>query len=126
MRNEVYNLMKEFNSMFMDNEIVKGFPLDVLEIENGYEIIADIPGVSKENVSITFEDGMLTIEAVPNKNEGKKYFIKERNSYKLKRVISFGDIEEEAITAKLENGVLMVKLLVKKPEVKEPKKINIE
>ena len=124
MRNEIYNLMKEFN-MFMDNEATVLIPVDVYEIENGYEVLADIPGVKKEDINISFEDGVLTIEAKKEKKEGK-YFIKERSASKLKRVINFGDIEDESLKAKYSDGVLTIQLMVKAPEVKEAKKIVVE
>jgi len=125
MRNDIYSLMNELNNMFYDGGY-KSFPVDVVEIDNGYEVYAEMPGMTKENIKVTFEDGELTIEATPAKSKDKKYVIHERNSMKLKRSISFGDIDEDTLSARFENGVLVVTIKTKAPEVKPAKNIVIE
>lgn len=125
MMNEFYGLVNELNNMFFNEASFKSFPIDILEIKGGYEVYAEIPGVAKEDISLTFKDGSLIIEAKKNKSEGK-YLVKERTSTPFKRVIDFGDIEEDSLSAKYENGILKVTILVKEPEVKSPKSITIE
>ena len=124
MMTDLYNLMNEVNNMFY-KEALKKFDIDLLEIENGYKVIAEIPGFKKENINITFEEGSLTIEAKREKEDGK-YLIKERSDLDVKRVINLGDIEEESLTAKYENGLLTVTIITKEPDVKKPISINIE
>lgn len=125
MMNEFYGLVNELNNMFLNEVSYKGFPIDVLEVKGGYEVYAEIPGVEKENISVTFEDGNLTIEAKKNKSDGK-FLLHERNSTPLKRVIGFGDITEDGLSAKYENGILKVVISVKEPEITTPKSITIE
>lgn len=126
MRNDIYSLFNELNSMFYNDGGYKSFPIDVVEIENGYEVYAEIPNVKKENIQLTFNDGDLTIEAHPEVLKDKKYLVHERTAMKLKRTISFGDMDEDKMTAKYENGILVVTLLSKAPEAKQAKKICIE
>lgn len=125
MRNDIYSLVNELNNMFYDGGY-KSFPMDVVEIPNGYEVYAEIPGVNKDEVKITFDDGNLTIEANPAAIKDKKFLIHERSALKLKRTISFGDIDEDKMTAKYENGILIVTILTKAPETKKAKSIEIE
>ena len=116
MRNDLYSLVNEFNNMFYDGGY-KGFPLDVVEAENGYRIIAEIPGVKKEDIQIEFEDGVLTISAqMPKVDNNTKYLIHERRNQKLRRTINFGDINDDTIKASYENGLLVVDLNIKKEE----------
>jgi HSP20 family protein len=125
MRNDLYSLVNEFNNMFYDGGY-KGFPLDVIETENGYTVVAEIPGVKKEDIQIEFEDGVLAISASKGKKDNNvKYLIHERNNQKLRRTINFGDINEDTIKASYENGLLMVNLTVKKEE-KTKKTIEIQ
>lgn len=126
MRNEFYNLVNELNNMFYNDGGYKSFPMDVVEIENGFEVYAEIPGVTKDQISLTFEKGDLIIEASPIALKDKKYLIHERNALKFKRTVSFGDIDEDSMHAKYENGILVVTILTKAPEVKKAKTINIE
>ena len=122
--NELYGLMNEVNNMFY-KEALKRFDIDLLEIENGYKVIAEIPGFKKENINVTFEDGSLTIEAKREKEDGK-YLVRERSNSNVKRVINFGDINEESMTAKYENGLLTVTIITKPIEAKKALSINIE
>ena len=101
-----------------------GFPLDVTEEDNEYVVACEMPGVVKENIHISFLDGILSITAKKMKNkEDGKYLIHERSFMNMKREINFGDIDSEAISAKLDNGLLEVHV---KKNVKEAKSIMIE
>ena len=92
MRNDIYSLVNEFNNMFYDGGY-KGFPLDVIEEDNGFKVIAEIPGVKKEDIQIEFEDGVLAISAtMPKFDKNTKYLIHERRNQKLRRTINFGEI----------------------------------
>jgi HSP20 family protein len=125
MRNDLYSLVNEFNNMFYDGGY-KGFPVDVIETENGYKVVAEIPGVKKEDIQIEFEDGMLSISAnMPKIDTNTKYLIHERRNQKLRRTINFGDIDEDTIKANYENGLLMVDINIKKEE-KVKKTIEIQ
>lgn len=129
MRNDFYNFINELNmelnNIFKEPE-ARSFPVDVVEAENGFVVFAEMPGVKKENVNVTFEDGKLTIEGKKEAVENTdKYLIKERTNIPYKRVISFGDILDDQITAKLEDGILKVTITTKEPE-KTSKSIIIE
>lgn len=126
MRNNIYSLMNELTNMFNYDGGYKSFPIDVVEVKNGYKVYAEMPGVSKENIHISFEDGELTIEADPISYKDITYLIHERNSMKLKRVIRFGEIYEDGLSAKFDNGILEVLIQVKEPEEKKAKVIPIE
>lgn len=120
------NVFDELNNFFYGQGGYKSFPVDMIEIENGFKVIAEMPGVQKEDVQMNFEDGVLTIEADRKKDDTVQYLINERETTHLKRSISFGDIHEDKIQAKLENGLLIVTILTKKPEEKPKRKIIIE
>ena len=125
MRNDLYSLMNEFNNMFYDGGY-KGFPIDVVETETGYMVVAEIPGVKKEDIKIEFEDGILTLSAhMPKVDHNTKYLIHERSNQKLRRTINFGDIKEDEIKASYENGLLLVDITTKKEE-KTKKTIEIQ
>ncbi len=125
----MYNFDKvfdELNNIFYGQVGYRSFPLDLMEIENGFVVVAEMPGVNKEDVKMNFEDGILTIEADRKKDVNAKYLINERDMMHLKRSVNFGDIDEESITAKLENGLLTIVIKTKVPEEKPKKTIIIE
>lgn len=120
------NVFDELNNFFYGQGGYKSFPVDMVELPNGFQIIAEMPGVEKENIHMNYEDGILTIEADRKKDDKVKYLISERDVTHLKRSINFGDVKEEFITAKLENGLLKITLLTKAPEEKPKRTIVIE
>ena len=63
MRNEMQSLMEELNNMFYTNAGYKSFPVDVVFENNAYKVYAEIPGVSKEDIKVTFDEGTLVISA---------------------------------------------------------------
>lgn len=107
---------------------------DIKENEDTYEIMIDMPGVSKESLKAELNDGYLTVSAeTSNTNEVKddkgRYIRRERYSGSFSRSFYVGDgIKEEDVKAKFENGTL--KLTVpkapEKPAVEEKKYIAIE
>ena len=105
--------------------------VDVRENEKEYIVEVDLPGFTEENIDISIKDKVLTLSckkntSVEKKNEDKKefYLLRERNSFEFKRTLSFSDnIDEEAITALFENGVLEVR--VPKKEEKASRQITV-
>ncbi len=120
-------------SFYLDNpfDSLKSneFKCDIYEKDNIYHVEMDIPGFDKKDIKIECNDGYLTItaekEEKEEEDESKKYIRRERVYGKYQRTFSFGDIEEDAIKAEFQNG--MLKLTIPKAEVKETKKIiNID
>ena len=106
-------------------DIYYAFPVDVFEEGGNYVCQAELPGVKKEDIEVTFEDGVLSIVADKKRTANpNKYLIHERNFMKFKREINFGALAEETLSAKLENGILTVVIV---PKAAKPKKtISIE
>ncbi|MDE6013996.1 MAG: Hsp20 family protein [Anaeroplasmataceae bacterium] len=122
----INKMFEDLNQIFYGQGGYKSFPLDLVEIENGFMVIAEMPGVEKQDIHMNFEDGVLTIEADRKKDDKATYLINERDVMHLKRSVNFGDINEDSISAKLENGLLKVTILTKEPEEKPKKSIIIE
>ena len=106
---------------------------DVKELENGYEIMVDLPGFKKDEISVELENGYLTISAskgLDKDEEDKKgkYIRKERYAGALSRTFYLGEeIQEEEIKAKFENGILSVSIpKEEEKKVEGPKHISIE
>lgn len=99
--------------------------LDVYETENEVVVRANVAGVDREKVDITFEKGVLWIQAEEETEdkEGKKYYRMATRSYSYKVAVP-GNIdlkhEPEAV---VENGV--VRVTFKKAEEMKPKKIAV-
>ena len=101
--------------------------LDVIEKDDGFTLSASLPGVTSDDIDITFEDKVLTIKAeIKNEDEQEenKYHIRERQFGSFGRSIRLGvDIDADNIDANYENGILT--LTLPKAEVVKPKRIAI-
>ncbi len=79
---------------------------DVQETEKEYIMDIEMPGVKKENIDISLEDGYLTITATVNEEENKNYVRYERAYGTSSRTFYVGLKDEKNIKAKYEDGVL--------------------
>ena len=102
--------------------------VDVAETDTAYQVKAELPGIRKEDLDVTVDDGVLTIKAEHNDNQeqaGKGQLIRQERSYgKCVRSLRFGaDVDEETITAEYRDGVLHITL----PKAKEvqPRKVEV-
>jgi len=99
-------------------------PVDIFEDKDGYKLIADMPGVSKENLDISVENSELTISgAVSDDQKDAEYSEFTLGSYKRKFVLN-EEIDSTGINASMENGVLT--LTLPKRESVKPRKIEIK
>lgn len=82
---------------------------DVKNTDNGYELSVDMPGYDKGDISISLDNGYVTISAKrEDKEEDDKYLRRER-SYSCSRSFYVGDgLTEEDIKAKYNNGTLVI------------------
>jgi len=97
------------------------FKLDVKEDEGNYIIEADIPGVNKEDVKISYENDHLYIgveKKEENVEEAKNYLHRERSYSSMQRSIYLPNLDANKVKAKLDNGVLKLTLEKKAIEKK--------
>lgn len=101
--------------------------LDVVESQDEFLVKASLPGVSPENVEVTFSNNTLTIKGEIKEEkemEEAKYHLRERRYGSFARSITLpSGIAADKIQANFEAGVLELHL----PKVEEvkPKKITI-
>ena len=114
-----------FNDDFTPQKAMRAatFKVDVIDEDKDYKVEAELPGFSKDEIDIDFEEGKLTITDEENKE--KNYIHRERKSSKMMRRMFFKDIDEENMSAKLEGGILEI-TIPKKTEEKKNKKIEIK
>lgn len=116
------NMLDDFVPARMDNTM----KCDVYEKEGNYHIEMDLPGYSKEDISVEAKDGYLTIKASKDENkeetdESKNYIRRERVYGSYERTFSLGDLDQENIEASFKDGILSI--VVPKKEVVENKTV---
>jgi HSP20 family molecular chaperone IbpA len=102
-------------------------PVDIVEDENGITLEADLPGVSKENLSIRVDGDTLTLEGEVKLGEpqgiesvyAEVRVARYRRSFVLSR-----DLDTEKVEASMKNGVLRLHLA--KSEQAKPRRIEVK
>lgn len=101
--------------------------VDVFETENEYVVKANVAGVKADDIDVTFEDGMLWIQAKASeeeKDKEHKYYSKASWNYSYKvSVPGMVDYNQEPDVT-LEDGVLVAKFA--KSEASKPKKLTVK
>jgi HSP20 family protein len=138
---ELMNLHSEmdrlFNDMFQGTGLAPrmagtaqatGFlPLDIERTDNGVLVHAPVPGFAPEEVSVTVDSGVLTIEAQhrqQSEQRERNWIRQERFSGRLYRQIALGEgVNAEQAQASFQNGILTITLpLSQRPE---PKRVPV-
>ncbi len=99
----------------------------VRQEEDAYEVGVVMPGVQKNNLSVSLEDDQLTVigtrsDTVP-KGWRPLYEERTRGDYRLRLQLNV-EINAEAVSAKLEDGVLSLRLPL--AEAVKPRRIEIQ
>ena len=102
--------------------------VDISETTAEYVIKAEIPEVKKEDVKVTLEHGVLTVQGVRRQEaeeKGKKYHRVERSYGSFVRSFSLPDlVDDTKVQADLKEGILTLHL--PKSEKAKPKAIEVK
>tara|TARA_R110002110_G_scaffold406421_1_gene626278 strand:- start:80573 stop:80995 length:423 start_codon:yes stop_codon:yes gene_type:complete len=105
--------------------------VDISEVNDHYEITAELPGVSKDNIHVHVKDGILTLEAESSqesREEKEGRVIRQERRYgKFMRSFNLGaDIEESDIKASFKDGVLKLEAPKMVEKAVERRRIEIQ
>jgi HSP20 family protein len=102
-------------------------PCDIVEEEGKILLRLDMPGVTRDNLTIRVENDELLIEGRRRNPDARDvhYLIRETSDRDFRQVFTLDStIDRNAIDAKLENGQLILTLSLKESE--KPRKIEIK
>jgi len=102
-------------------------PVDIQETTDGYRLVAELPGLTRDDINITLENNVLRLS-------GERKFEKDANKESYHRIErTYGQftrafalpqqVNPEGVQAAFENGVLTI--TVPKAEQAKPRKITI-
>ncbi|MBI4418360.1 MAG: Hsp20/alpha crystallin family protein [Ignavibacteriales bacterium] len=137
---ELWNVQREFDRLF--GSLMRGGiqddgtfgvsvwtpPVDIYEQENEYVVKAELPGMSKDDVKITLESNVLTIQGEKKEEKedrGEDFRRMERTYGSFQRSFTLPtSVKSDLIDATYKNGVLMITL--PKAEEAKPKQIEVK
>lgn len=98
--------------------------VDVYENADEYLVVADLPGVSREDIDVQFERGELTLQA-RRRSTHEGVLSREFAEVDFRRSFRVPEkVDTQNIAAELEHGVLQLRL-PKSPEIR-PRKIQVK
>jgi HSP20 family protein len=101
--------------------------LDISERKDAYLVTVELPGVEPDDLEITMEDGLLTIQGerhFAHDSSEQQFHRVERRYGAFRRSITLpAQVQAEQIQASFDNGVLQI--VVPKMEEAKPKRIQV-
>ncbi len=101
--------------------------VDISETDNGFEVRAELPGVAKDDLSVSIKDNFLTLSGEKrqeNSEDTQNYRRVERRYGSFQRRFTLPpDVTADDIKADYTDGVLT--LSIPKPEVAKPTEVPI-
>jgi HSP20 family molecular chaperone IbpA len=100
---------------------------DIFETDEALTMLLEMPGVDRESIEISVENGVLTVEGKINfsKYEGLQPVYSEYNIGPFRRSFRISSrIDQDKIKAKMQSGVIT--LVLPKAEEAKPRRIEIK
>ena len=102
-------------------------PLDVVQQDDDIVVRASMPGLNPDEINVTLEDGLLTIEGeMSSETEANEsdYLLKERRVGRFHRSLRLPDsVDAEKARPSYENGLLTIS--VPKQEAKKARRLEV-
>ncbi|HET6350189.1 MAG TPA: Hsp20/alpha crystallin family protein [Candidatus Krumholzibacteria bacterium] len=94
------------------NQLATRLPrTNVQETDNAYILTLEMPGLSKEDVDVNFEDDTIVIKGEKSETKEEKDVVRrEYHSARFERSFNVHGINRDQVSAKMENGILSVTL----------------
>ena len=136
---DLFGMQEEMNMLFDnffgaarrgdDIGLVRWAPrVDIVEEKDAFELAADLPGLTKDDIKIEIHDNVLTLRGekkLEEENKDKNYRLAERYSGEFVRTFTLPEnVNKDGIEAQFHDGVL--KVGIPKIEKAKPKQIEVK
>jgi len=126
----LFNMFDAFEKNFLGSSAVDlpAFRADIRDNGESFLLEAELPGFRKEDIALDVHEGVLTIAAKHEDTAEEKsgtYLRRERRTGSFTRKFDISGIDESAITAAYQDGILTLTLPKQAPAVPERRQIAI-
>jgi HSP20 family protein len=101
--------------------------VDLFEKDGNYHLTAEVPGMSKDDISVSIHEGLITVSGKKESSKEEKendYYMKETQYGSFSRSFRLpGEVGEEKVVAAYKVGVLAV--VMPKKEDGETKEVEV-
>ncbi|MDG5819084.1 Hsp20/alpha crystallin family protein [Natronococcus sp. A-GB7] len=99
---------------------------NVEEMDDEYVFVMDLPGFEKADIDLSFREGVLSVRAHADAEEGAESYRARRSRRVARQVPIAKSIADDEISATYHNGVLEVRLPIVDDEREDDHRIEIE
>lgn len=128
----IFDIFDNFEKKFFGstNATLPAFRTDIRDQGDKFLLEAELPGFGKEDIQLDLKDNILSIKAQHKEESGEKddkgnYIRRERRYGSFARTFDVTGIDESAISASYENGILSLTLPKQVPVQPERRQIAI-
>ena len=123
--------LEELERSLFSNSSVTAFKTDIRDAGDAYVLEADLPGVKKEDIHIDIDGDRLSISAQRSSHSEEKdsdgsYIRCERSYGSFSRSFDISGVRAADISAAYDNGVLMLTMPKRTPEVPAAMPLEIQ
>lgn len=126
---DFFNLQKQDDSSYIETSTWSPL-VDIKEEKDCFLVIADVPGVKKEDINISLEQHVLTLKGerqFEKTEQYQGYTRRERTQGQFYRRFSLPQTADDAkITARYTHGVLEIKIPKKEAGIEKKIEISVE
>lgn len=120
-----------FNNFMWPQPQISMPKVDIEDRGSEYVMTADLPGVNKEDIHLSYDNNVLTLSTTQQaenntQDDQKNYICRERSSSSFCRQFPVTGIQEANIHASFDNGVLTIVLPKDAQQVQPDHTINIQ
>lgn len=130
LHNRLQRYLEDFPTLGFNTQDSFSPRIDISETNDKLLVTAEIPGVKKNDLKITLQDNILTIQGEKKKeteNSDTNYYRAERIYGKFGRSFTLPvEVDSENVSAKFEDGTLLVELNKIQPKAKTEKTIELK
>ncbi len=105
-------------------------PVDLVERNGGYELQAELPGLTEDQIEVKLANGIVTIKGEKSSEQvedSDDYHLRERSFGSFQRSFRVpANVDAEKIEASFEKGVLKVNLPKSEVAIQQERKINVK
>ncbi len=128
----LFDVFDNFEKKFFGNTNANlpAFRTDIRDLGDKFLLEAELPGFTKEEISLELKEGILTIKAAHKETQEQQadkstYIRRERRYGAFSRTFDVSGIDESGITAAYNNGILELTLPKQAPVVPQARQIAI-
>ncbi len=128
---DLFNAFHDFEDDFFKGNSITSCKTDIKDEGDKYVLEAELPGFEKDDIKLDLNGDSLVIKAEHSENKDEKdddgkYIRRERTYGSYQRSFDVSAVDTDKIDAEYKNGILVLNMPKKQPEVPAARRLEIK